>query len=67
MPEKVFCSLEDISQYLNESPSTVREWVARRKIPHYKRGKRLQFKLAEIEKWDREVNYRTPLLDYNTV
>ena len=61
MSEKVFWSLEEIAQYLNEAAGTIREWVARRKIPYYKRGRRLRFKIEEIEKWDREVNFRPPL------
>ncbi|MGD8718570.1 MAG: helix-turn-helix domain-containing protein [Candidatus Zixiibacteriota bacterium] len=65
MSGKIFWSLEEISEYLNESPSTVREWVARRKIPYYKRGKRLKFKIEEIEKWDKEKNYRPPLYEYS--
>ena len=61
MSEKVFWSLEEIAQYLNEAAGTIREWVARRKIPYYKRGRRLRFKIEEIEKWDREENFRPPL------
>ena len=66
MPERIFWSLEEIAEYLNEAAGTVRAWVASRRIPFYKRGRRLQFKLAEIEKWDREKNFRPPLTDYNT-
>jgi len=67
MSEKVFWSLEETAQYLNESPSTLRTWVAQRKIPFFKRGRRLRFKIEEIKKWDGEVNYRPALFDYNTV
>lgn len=65
MSDKVFWSLEEIADYLNESPATVRDWVARRKIPYYKRGRRLRFKIEEIEKWDREENHRPRLSDDN--
>lgn len=54
---RVFFGLNEISDYLNESPNTVRDWVQRRKIPFYKRGKRLQFNLEEIKTWDKKRNY----------
>ena len=59
--ETAFWNLEEVATYLNESPATVREWVARRRIPFYKRGRRLQFNIDEIKKWDRETNYRATL------
>ena len=59
MPDKEtpFVFLEEIAIYLNESPSTIRDWCQRKKIPFYKRGKRLQFNLEEIKAWDKERNY----------
>jgi len=59
--ESAFWNLDDVATYLNESPATVREWVARRRIPFYKRGRRLQFNIDEIKNWDRESNYRPTL------
>jgi len=59
--EKAFWNLQEVATYLNESPYTIREWVARRRIPFYKRGRRLQFRIDEVKKWDREVNYNAPL------
>lgn len=59
--ESAFWNLEEVARYLNEAPPTVREWVARRRIPFYKRGRRLQFNIDEIKKWDRESNYRPTL------
>jgi len=59
--ETAFWNLKEVASYLNESPATVREWVARRRIPFYKRGRRLQFNIYEIKKWDRESNYRPTL------
>ncbi len=59
--ETAFWTLKDCATYLNESPATVREWVARRRIPFYKRGRRLQFNIAEVKAWDREKNYRPTL------
>lgn len=57
-PEKRFYTLEEIAEYLNESPFTIYYWCQIGKIPHYKRGKRLMFDLEEIIKWDKENNYR---------
>jgi excisionase family DNA binding protein len=59
--ESPFLTLRELATYLNESPSTIRTWVAQRRIPHYKRGRRLQFNIDEIKEWDRENNYRAPL------
>jgi excisionase family DNA binding protein len=59
--ERAFWNLDDVATYLNESPHTIREWVARRRIPFYKRGRRLQFNIDEIKRWDREANYNAPL------
>ena len=53
---KVFLNIEELADYLNEPIGTIREWVARRKIPFYKRGRRIQFKLEDIIKWDEENN-----------
>jgi|GEM_PF-1938926 len=61
--ERAFWSLEEVAEYLNESPATVRDWVARRRIPFYKRGRRLQFRKDEIDAWDRERNYRPTLAE----
>jgi excisionase family DNA binding protein len=59
--EPAFWNLAEVATYLNERPATIREWVARRRIPFFKRGKRLQFNIDEIKKWDRESNYRPTL------
>lgn len=56
--EKAFVTLEEVAKYLIESTSTIPDWCQRRKIPHYKRSKRLQFDLEDIKKSDRENNYR---------
>jgi len=58
MVERAFWDLTEVAEYLNESAHTIREWVARRRIPFYKRGRRLRFNIAEIKEWDRERNYR---------
>lgn len=59
--KKVFFTLREAAEYLNEAEATVRDWVARRIIPHYKRGRRLQFNIEEIIVWDRRRNYRPTL------
>ncbi|MGD8718374.1 MAG: helix-turn-helix domain-containing protein [Candidatus Zixiibacteriota bacterium] len=58
MVERAFWGVEEVAEYLNESPHNIYDWVARRRIPFYKRGRRLQFNIEEIKKWDRERNYR---------
>ena len=59
--ETAFWNLEDVASYLNEATSTIRTWVAQRRIPHYKRGRRLQFNIDEVKQWDAERNYRPTL------
>jgi len=58
---KVFFSLPEVCEYLNEAEGTVRSWVAKRLIPCYRRGKRLQFNIQEVEAWDTRRNRRATL------
>jgi len=57
---KIFLTIDELAEYLNEAVGTIREWVLQRRIPFYKRGRRLQFKLQEIIKWDEERNHVLP-------
>jgi excisionase family DNA binding protein len=41
-------TIEKVAKYLNLSVPTIYGYVHRRQIPHYKLGKRLYFKKAEI-------------------
>lgn len=61
--ERAFWSTNEVAEYLNEAPSTIYDWVASRFIPFYKRGRRLQFNIEEIKKWDRERNYQPTLAE----
>ncbi len=58
MDNETFLNTKQIAVYLGESVGTIYHWVAQRKIPHYKRGKELRFKLSEIKEWDEERNRR---------
>ena len=40
-----------VAEFLSVSPSTVRDWVYRRKIPFRKAGQSLRFDPEEIERW----------------
>jgi len=55
--ETKFANVMEIAKILNESPFTIRDWKNRGKIPFFKRGRRLQFDVEEIMKWDQECNY----------
>ncbi len=59
--DKVFLSIKEVAEFLNEPVGTIRAWVAARRIPYYKRGRRLQFKLEELIQWDEEKNHILPI------
>ena len=40
-----------VAEELGVSPKTVYDWAELRKIPSYKLGKCLRFKLQEVEQW----------------
>ncbi|MCG2713753.1 MAG: helix-turn-helix domain-containing protein [Candidatus Omnitrophica bacterium] len=42
---------EELSTYLGMSVRTIYFWIAQRKIPHFKLGKRLRFDIIEIAEW----------------
>jgi excisionase family DNA binding protein len=44
-------SLEQASQYLNLAKQTLYGFTSKRKIPFIKKGKKLYFKLCDLEKW----------------
>lgn len=49
--EKVFFNLEEVCAYTKLAPQTVYKKTASAEIPHSKRGKRLFFDKAVIDKW----------------
>lgn len=52
-PRQEWMTLKELQQYHPEHPAapTVYGWVRSGIIPHYKKGKKLIFKTAEIEQW----------------
>lgn len=44
-------SLEEVADHLGVSKDTVRNWIRKEVIPHYRVGKQYRFKLSEIDKW----------------
>ena len=55
--ENVFLTIIEISAYLNLKPSTIYAMVAEKRIPHFKVGRLVRFKKAEIDLW-MEANKR---------
>ena len=52
MGSKEFFNIQDLSKYLGEiKPSTLYAMVEERSIPHYRVGKLIRFKRAEIDAW----------------
>lgn len=49
-PEK-WSSLEDIAEHLGVSKDTIRNWIKKDAIPHYRIGKQFKFKISEIDEW----------------
>ncbi len=54
--ESKLVHIEEVATILNEKVNTVRDWVARKRIPCYKPGKRLQFSLEEIAEWKEQFH-----------
>ncbi len=44
-------TVQEVAEYLQCSLSTVRRWVARGKVPHYRMGKLVRFRRAELDRW----------------
>ena len=44
-------TLEEVADHLGVSKDTVRKWIRKEVIPHYRVGKKYRFKLSEIDKW----------------
>ncbi|WP_274476144.1 helix-turn-helix domain-containing protein [Mangrovimonas aestuarii] len=47
-------NIEQLASYLTLSKSTIYGMVNKRKIPHFKRGKRLYFDKGDINEWLRD-------------
>ena len=50
--------IDELREYHPDKPSkpTVYSWIANRKIPHHKGGKKLRFKQSEIDAWLQSEN-----------
>ena len=44
-------NIDELSLMLGVAKNTLYDWCAIRKIPHYKLGKLIKFKVEEIEVW----------------
>ena len=44
-------SINEAANFLNLSPQTLYGFTSKRKIPFIKKGKKLYFKVADLEKW----------------
>ena len=49
--EKPFLTLNQVSDYLGISRNTLYQLTSKSQIPHYKVGKKLMFKVSEIDDW----------------
>jgi len=52
-------TLIQTAEYLGLSKATMYGYTASREIPHFKRGKRLYFRKAEIDQWISEGRVKT--------
>lgn len=54
--ENSFWNIRQLSQQLNISEKTIRDWVFKRQIPFKKIGKLVRFDPSEIHQWIEERN-----------
>lgn len=54
-------NIDELCEYLPQKPAkqTVYLWIQNKDIPHYKRGKKLQFLKSEIDNWIKEGRKKT--------
>lgn len=50
-PVREILSIPQAAEYLGQSEHTIREWVRRRKIPHYKVNGAVKFRKSRLDKW----------------
>ena len=46
---KLWLGVEDVAEYLNKSPVTIRRWIQEKKIPSYKIGREYMFIKEELD------------------
>ncbi|GFI08442.1 hypothetical protein IMSAGC007_00890 [Lachnospiraceae bacterium] len=44
-------NLEEISKHLGVSKDTIRAWIRKDTIPHYKVGRQYKFRVSEVDAW----------------
>ena len=57
--QEQFIPIEEAAKLLNLAKATIYSMVSRREIPHYKKGKRLYFKPAELHEWIAEKKVKS--------
>jgi excisionase family DNA binding protein len=60
MVEK-FLMVDEVAEYLSLSKATLYQWASEKRIPHYKMGRAIRFKQAEIESWLLEKCKQEPI------
>lgn len=48
---KKLLTTKECADYLQVHPQTLYDWIKAKKIPYKRVGKKLRFKMEEIEKW----------------
>jgi len=51
MTKERLMTMQEVAEYLQCSRSTVRRWVGRGVLPHYRMGKLVRFRRAELDRW----------------
>lgn len=51
MVKERLMTMQEVAEYLQCSLSTVRRWVGRGTVPHYRMGKLVRFRRAELDRW----------------
>ena len=46
-----WASVDEVSKHLGVSKDTIRGWIKKDIIPHYKVGRQYKFKLSEVDSW----------------
>lgn len=57
--DKQIMNISQLAEYLKCSKSSLYKDTATRKIPHFKRGKRVYFKKTEIDEWVTQLRIKT--------
>jgi excisionase family DNA binding protein len=50
-PEKILLNIDELCQRYGFKPWTIRGYCSQRKIPFIKLGRRVYFRVADIERW----------------